>query len=194
MSTAPKFVRGVLRKACGVALIFQLFHSQSAYAEDSASDRATARALAGEGYAALEKKDYVTAEDRFRRADELVHAPTLVLDRARALVGLGRFGEAYAAYDSIIRETLPASSPPVWKRAVKEAASEIETVKPKVGWITVRVKGARAPEVAINGHALPAARLGERLPETPGELHLVASAPRYVTQVIDQVKLEMVTH
>jgi hypothetical protein len=177
---------GVWGKAGGLALVLLLTQARPAHAEDNASDRATARGLAGEGYAALEKKDYVTAEDRFRRADELVHAPTLVLDRARSLVGLGRLGEAYAAYDSIIRETLPAKAPPVWKRAVKEATVEIEAVRPKIAWLTVEVNGASAPQVAINGDDLPPQRLGERLPETPGELKIVASAPGYVTQVIDQ--------
>jgi len=178
------------RRTTGTALcavLISLFTAvQPAAAEESASDRATARALAGEGYAALEKKDYVTAEDRFRRADELIHAPTLVLDRARALVGLGRFGEAYAAYDSIVREDLPPSAPPVWKRAVSSATAELETVKPKVAWLIVRVKGAREPQVAINGRALPAPSLGKRVAETPGELHIVASAPDYVTKIIDQ--------
>ncbi|HKO50095.1 MAG TPA: hypothetical protein VJV79_20330 [Polyangiaceae bacterium] len=177
------------RKACstlGVALILLLAHARPASAEASASDRATARGLAGEGYAALKKKDYLTAEDRFRRADELVHAPTLVLDHARALVGLGRFGEAYAAYDSVTREALPPNAPAVWKRAVKEASVEIETVRPKVAWLTLRVKGTSQPQVEIDGRALPSERLGERLPETPGELRIVVSAPGFSTQSIQQ--------
>src|SRR3954465_4696982 len=70
------------------ALLFIVSSSMStswvARAEPSASERATARSLAQEGYAALTEKDYVAAEDRFRRANELVHAPTLVIDRARA--------------------------------------------------------------------------------------------------------------
>jgi hypothetical protein len=175
-----------LRRAGLLAFVLLLIQARPAYAEDNASDRATARRLAGEGYTALEKKDYVTAEDRFRRADELVHAPTLVLDRARALVGLGRLGEAYAAYDSILQETLPAKAPKVWKRAVKDASVEIEAIKPRVAWLIVHVEGASAPQVAINGDALPPQRLDERLPQTPGELKIVASAPGYVTQVIDQ--------
>jgi hypothetical protein len=186
MCPMPSVVARASRQTFGLVVLLLLLQARPVHAEDSASDRATARGLAGEGYAALEQKDYVTAEDRFRRADELVHAPTLVLDRARAMVGLGRFGEAYAAYDSIIRETLPVGSPAVWKRAVKEAATEIEAVKPKVAWLTVRVKGASAPQVAVNGRSLPAQQFGERLPETPGELHIVASAPGYVTQVIEQ--------
>src|SRR3954468_1443970 len=85
------------------------------YAEASASDRATARALANQGYSALKNKDYATAEDRFLRADELVHAPTLVLDHGRALLGLGRIGEAYAAFDSVAHEVLPPNPLAVWK-------------------------------------------------------------------------------
>lgn len=169
-----------------VGLGLVLCSARPAFAEENASDRVTARALAGEGYAALEKKDYVTAEDRFRRANELVHAPTLVLDRARALVGLGRFAEAYTAYESIIQDTLPSTAPAVWKRAVKAASEEIETVKPKVAWLTVRVVGTSEPLLEINGQVLPPRSLGERLPETPGEFHIVASAPGYVTQRIDQ--------
>ncbi len=189
MRSAPRPARQSWRKAgsaLGSLLLSMLVSAQPARAEESASDRATARELAGEGYAALEKKDYVTAEDRFRRADELVHAPTLVLDHARALVGLGRFGEAYAAYDSVIRERLPQSAPAVWKRAAKEAAVEIETVRPRVAWLVVQVKGPCEPQIAINGQALPAASLGQRLPETAGNLQLVASAPECVTQTIEQ--------
>lgn len=178
--------RRKLGSALGIALFALLVHAQSAYAEVSASDRATARDLAGEGYAALQKKDYSTAEDRFRRADELVHAPTLVLDHARALVGLGRFGEAYAAYDSVIRETLPANAPAVWKRAAKSAAVEIESVKPKVAWLILQVNGSSEPQVEIDGRPLPAQSLGERLPETAGQVQIVVSAPERVTQRIEQ--------
>lgn len=187
-SIAKRVWRPWLEVGSAVALVLVLLLAkvQPAYAEDKASDRATARALAGEGYAALEKKDFVTAEDRFRRADELVHAPTLVLDRARALVGLGRFGEAYLAYDSIIRETLPSSAPSVWHRAQKEAALEIESVKSKVAWLTVQVKGPSEPLVEINGRVLASKSLGERQPQTPGEFHIVVSAAGYVTQRIDQ--------
>ena len=186
MANTVQSPRRTAGSALAVVLILLFADAQPAFAEDSASDRATARALAAEGYAALEKKDYATAEDRFRRADELVHAPTLVLDLARALLGLGRLGEAYAAYDSVMREALPPNAPPVWKRAVRDAAVEIEAVKLKVAWLTVQVKGASAPQVEINGHALAPQRLGERLPQTPGELHVVVSAPDRVTRSVEQ--------
>ncbi|MES1174060.1 MAG: hypothetical protein ABUL62_07000 [Myxococcales bacterium] len=163
-----------------------LLSPEPAHAEDSASDRATARALAGEGYAALKKKDYATAEDRFLRADQLVHAPTLVLDHGRALVGLGRIGEAYAAFDSIVREVVPPNAPAVWKRAVKDAQRELESLKPQVAWLTLTVEGPAEPVVEVDGRPLPAERLGEKLPETPGSRHIAVSAPGFITQELEE--------
>ncbi|MEO6600537.1 MAG: hypothetical protein ABIQ16_11725 [Polyangiaceae bacterium] len=157
---------------------------KAAHAEASASDRATARALAGEGYKALKVKDFATAEDRFRRADELVHAPTLVLDHARALIGLGRYGEAYAAFDAVTREVLPPNAPAVWTRAIKDAQVELEAIKPKVAWLTLHLKGASDPEIEIDGRPLPLQSLGDRLPETPGELRIVVSAQGFITQTV----------
>jgi len=161
-----------------------------AHAEPSASERATARALAQEGYSALTEKDYAVAEDRFRRADELVHAPTLVIDRARALVGLGRFGEAYAAFQAVIAEEVPAKSPAVWKRAKKAAEQEIEAVKPRVSWLTLRVTGPSEPQVELDGQPLPASSLGQRLPANPGE-HLIAlSAEGFISKQVKQTFTE----
>ncbi|MEO8905141.1 MAG: hypothetical protein ABI627_26775 [Polyangiaceae bacterium] len=171
--------------ALAVALAL-LASAKPARAEASASDRATARALAGEGYAALKKKDYATAEDRFLRADELVHAPTLVLDHGRALVGLGRIGEAYTAFDSVAHEVLPPSPPDVWKRAVKDARTELEAIKAKVAWLILHVSGPSEPLVEIDGRPLPVQRIGERLPETPGDRQVVISAPGFIAQTLNE--------
>ncbi len=164
-----------------------------ARAEPSASERATARSLAQEGYAALTKKDYAAAEDRFRRADELVHAPTLVVDRARALVGLERFGDAYTAFQSVIAEEVPAKAPAVWKRARKTAEQEIEAVKPHVAWLTIRVTGPSAPtepHVEIDGQPLPASSLGQRLPANSGERLIAASAEGFIPKQLKQTLTE----
>jgi tetratricopeptide (TPR) repeat protein len=167
----------------GVGLLLAMLGgSRLVHAEPSASDRATARALAGEGYVALKEKDYATAEDRFRRADELIHAPTLVVDHARALIGLGRFGEAYAAYESVMKEVIPANAPAVWKVAVKNAEREIQAIKPRVAWLTIQVTGAAEAHVEVDGRVLPPEALGQRRPENPGERSFVVSAPGFISQ------------
>jgi hypothetical protein len=176
-----------VRRLCGPLLGVGLFlgtlgASRLVHAEPSASDRATARALAGEGYVALKEKDYATAEDRFRRADELIHAPTLVVDHARALTGLGRFGEAYAAYESVTKEEVPANAPAVWKGAVKNAEREIQAIKPRVAWLTIQVTGPLEAHVEVDGRVLPPEVLGQRRPENPGDRTFVVSAPGFISQ------------
>src|SRR5450432_4669336 len=113
----------------------------SALAEPSAADRATARSLAGEGYQALQTKDYATATDRFSRADSLVHAPTLMIDWARSLVGLGKLVEAQERYEQVIREGVDAKAPKSWQRALADANTELAELKPRLAWLTITVSG-----------------------------------------------------
>ena len=93
----PRPAVGPLNSPCrGIAyacVVAGVVCSPRVQAQGSA-DRTTARSLAAEGDAALQARQYDTAEDRCRRADALVHAPTFVVARARALVGLGRLVEA----------------------------------------------------------------------------------------------------
>jgi hypothetical protein len=180
------------RACCTIAFIVSSSLSTSwvASAEPSASERATARSLAQEGYAALTVKDYAAAEDRFRRADELVHAPTLVLDRARALVGMGRYGDAYTAFQAVIAEEVPAKAPAVWKRARKAAEQEIEAIKPRVAWLTIRVTGAAEPRVELDGQPLPASSLGQRMPANPGERVIASTAEGYLPKQLKQTLTE----
>lgn len=169
-------VSGALLLALGVVLSTPVAH-----AESSEADRTTARALANEGYDALERKDYATAEDRFRRADALVHAPTLVVDRARALVGLGRFVEAYEAYQLVLREGVPKNAPPSWKQAVVDAEREVKDVEPRLAWLVLRVEGPSEPRVTIDGVVLSNASLGARRPVDPGRHGIRVTADGFVS-------------
>jgi hypothetical protein len=151
-----------------------------AWAEPTEADRATARALAAEGYDALERHDYKIAEDRFRRADALVHAPTIVVDRARALVGLGRLVEAYESYQLVLREGVATNAPASWKQAAADAAKEVGTVERRLAWLVLRVEGPSEPNVTIDGVALPNASLGARRAIDPGRHNIRVAADGYV--------------
>lgn len=152
-----------------------------ATAEPSEADRTTARALAAEGYEALERQDYATAEDRLRRADALVHAPTIVVDRAKALIGLGRFVEAYESYQLVMRETLPRNAPASWKQAVLEAEREVSKVEPRLAWLVLKVEGPSDPRVTIDGATIPNASLGVRRPIDPGRRTIRVTADGFVS-------------
>ncbi len=150
-------------------------------AEPNEADRATARALALEGHAALQKKDYATAADRFGRADALVHAPTLVVDWARALQGLGRYVEAHEKYELVLREGVSSSSPKSWIRALEDAKRELDALKPRLGWVTVILKEPAEATVTIDGVPVPPAALGVKRAADPGFPEVVVSAPGYET-------------
>lgn len=145
----------------------------------SEADRATARALALEGHAALQKKDYATAADRFGRADALVHAPTLVVDWARALSGLGRFVEAHERYELVLREGVSNSSPKSWQRALEDARKELDALKPRLAWITVVLEEPSEATVKIDGIIVPPAAIGVKRAADPGFPEVTASAPGY---------------
>ncbi|HEY0469323.1 MAG TPA: hypothetical protein VGC79_34265 [Polyangiaceae bacterium] len=154
------------------------------WAEPSAADRATARSLAGEGYQALQAKDYSTAADRFSRADALVHAPTLMIDWARSLVGLGKLVEAQERYEQIVREGVEPKAPKSWRRALTDAATELSQLKPRLAWVTISVSGldATPAHVTIDGVAVPPAAIGVRRAVNPGSLEVRVQAKGFISQ------------
>jgi hypothetical protein len=150
-----------------------------ARAAASEADRATARALALEGHDALQKKDYATAADRFQRADALVHAPTLVVDWARALQGLGRFVEAHEKYELVLREGVANSAPKSWTRALEDAKRELDALKPRLAWVTVMLKDPSDASVKIDGVVVPPAAVGVKRAADPGFPEVTVTAPGY---------------
>ena len=161
-----------------------LLWAGSSFAEASAADRATARSLAGEGYQALQSKDYATATDRFSRADALVHAPTLMIDWARSLVGLGKLVEAQERYEQIIREGVDAKAPKPWHRALTDAGTELAQIKPRLAWITISISGSGAAgaHVTIDDVLVPPAAIGVRRAVNPGALQVQVQSKGFLPQ------------
>ena len=164
-----------LRPAClaaSAALVAVLASAPSALAQSDA-DRATARSLGQDGQTALDGKDYKTAEDRFRRADKLVHAPTLGLGLARALAGGAKYVEAQETYNRLIREGVFPGAPEAFRKAVDDAKKEVDAVSAKVAGATITVQGPAGsevsnPRVMLDDVSVNAASLGVRRLVDPG--------------------------
>jgi hypothetical protein len=159
-----------------------LLWAGTALAEPSAADRATARSLAGEGYQALQDKDFATAADRFSRADALVHAPTLMIDWARSLAGLGKLVEAQERYEQIVREGVDAKAPKSWQRALNDATTELADLKPRLAWVTLTVSGSDQAHVTIDGAVVPPAAIGVRRAVNPGARLVRVQAKGFLSQ------------
>jgi hypothetical protein len=162
-----------------LGLLSVLLLTASAWAEPNEADRATARELALAGHAALTAKDYATAADRFSRADALVHAPTLVVDWARALQGLGRFVEAHEKYELVLREGVDSSAPKSWQHALEDAKKELDLLKPRLAWVTVVLKDPPDATVKIDGVLVPPAAVGVKRAADPGFPKVAVSAMGY---------------
>ncbi|HEY3256853.1 MAG TPA: hypothetical protein VGJ91_23015, partial [Polyangiaceae bacterium] len=102
-----------------------LLFASSALAQD-AEMRTAARDLATQGAQAFDAGDYAQASDFFRRAHELVPAPSIALLHARSLAKLGQLLEAIDIYEQTARFKLPDDAPEAYLQAVETARSEME--------------------------------------------------------------------
>src|SRR6266542_453027 len=173
---APKLLISIWT-ACGLALA-----PVKASAEAPDADRTMARAMAEEGQDALERRDYRVAEDRFTRADALIHAPTLMLGLARAQAGLGKLVEAHESYQRILREGVKPGSPAAFSKAVVDANKEVEAIAARLAWVTIDVSPAADVEASLDGMPVPRAALGYKRPVNPGTHRLRVSAPGFLTR------------
>jgi hypothetical protein len=145
-----------------------------AAAQPSSADRATARELGKDGEALLARRDYGKALDRFARAEELFHAPTLLLGMARAQVGLGKLVDAQESYRRILNEPLASNAPAAFRDAQDAAKGELASLAPRIAWITITASGAESPTIKLDGQTLSAAAFGARRAVDPGTHEIVA--------------------
>jgi len=170
----------MIRSARPIALLAMLsVFAPGVVLAQSDSDRATARELGQTGQAALDAHDWKRAEDDFRRADALFHAPTLSLGLARAQAGQGRVVEAWENYHRIILENNTSS--PVFTKAVADAQAEIGSVENRRARVTITAPGADAPKVTIDDVPVRVEALGIVRMIDPGAHVFKATADGYRT-------------
>lgn len=145
-----------------------------AHADASDADRATARALANEGHDALERHDYATAVDCFRRADALFHAPTLLLGLARAQVGLGKLVSAGETYQRLVSEPVTARAHAASIAAVEDGKRELDRLAPRIPSVIILIKASEAADVTLDGVPVPHAALGVKRLTDPGA-HVISA-------------------
>jgi hypothetical protein len=137
--------------------LFSLLIPATAFAQ-SDSDKATARELGRTAEGLLDAQDFPKAEDAFRRADALFHAPTLILGLARAQAKQGKVVEAWESYNQIIRENNTSST--AFGNALADAQVEIAVVEKRRARVTITVSGGDSPSVTIDAAPIKVEALG----------------------------------
>jgi hypothetical protein len=156
-----------------VAFTVALSVHASAQQVDDAT-RSAARQLATDGSAAYQADDYAQAYDRFNRAYQLVHVPTVGIWAARSLVKLGRFVEASERYLEVERTPLAADAPAEHHKVQQDAKDERAQLLPRIPSVRVLLEGAAPAEVfvSLNDELLQSALLGVKRPVDPGKLRV----------------------
>jgi len=148
----------------------------SARAED-AETRTAARDLATQGAHAFEAGHFADAADFFKRAHELVHAPSIALLEARSLAKLGQLLEAIDIFEQTAHFKLSDDAPEAYTQAVASARAEVEELRRRVPRLKLTLVGGSPndapPQVTIDDKPTPAALLGVERPINPG-LHRIA--------------------
>ena len=155
-----------------------------AAAQTSEADKSAARELAKDAAQAFQNGQYQVAVDKFNKADQLFHAPTLVLGLARAYASLGKYVEAKEAYNRVIIEKLPPNASDQFIQAVTDAKTEIAGVEAKIGWGTINVASPEHElpaglQATLDDLELKPATFGVKRPMNPGQHQLVITAPGY---------------
>ena len=159
---------------CIVAALLVAFApalANTAHAEPSAGDLASARALFKEGRALREKGDLPKALEKLRAAHALGQTPITGLELARTYVLVGRLVDAHEVSIGVAR--LPVASDETSKSdAARAAAAKLATaLEPRLAKITVSVKGlppGSTAVVLVDGETVPPAAVGEPRSADPG--------------------------
>lgn len=142
--------------------------------ESKAAVRGAARFLAVQGDEALHAGQYEEALRLFRMAEELYHAPTLVLAMAQAERRLERWAEARDHYRAVIDEKMDRGTNPAFHQAKLTAKQELKVLEPKIPTLQLTLKAATArAEVRLDGKARPLESLREPLYLDVGEHDVV---------------------
>jgi hypothetical protein len=137
--------------------------------------RSAARNLGTAGVEAYQAGNFATAHDKLEKAYGALHAPSLGLWSARALVAVGHLVEAGERYREVTRLSVSGGDQAIQKQARADAETELGALSSRIPSVVIGLVGADPTEVqvTIDGTAVAAALLGESRPVNPGKHHVV---------------------
>jgi hypothetical protein len=110
-----------------------LLHTAALRAQsEPRTDSGGALELGHEGLKRYEQRDFEAALARFEEAEKRAHSPVFVLYMARIHRELGRLVTAKSLFERVSREDLALDAPAVWQNAVRDAATELESLRTRV--------------------------------------------------------------
>ena len=147
--------------------------------------RTQARSLGERGIAAYQLGQYPSAVDKLEQAYALFKVPVLGLWLGRSLARVDRLVEASKIYAEVVRldpsmgesEGAGKIQREVQVKAQTDAATELESLSPRVPSITMKLTGAKPSEVEVtlDGKSTELEQLNVAIPVDPGSHEIVAN-------------------
>jgi hypothetical protein len=157
-----------------VVLLLLLLLPSRALAQGEPRERA--RQLANQAYEKYEAGHYAEANELFREAEELHHAPTLLLWIARSYEKLQKLVKAEATYVKLISEPLPKNASKEFLEARQNAIAERDAIASRVPHVQIGVPDPIPDDlrVILDGEPVERGALSEKVAVDPGRHLLVA--------------------
>jgi hypothetical protein len=146
-SAQPSAGPGSAAPSASAAPTTQSPPSTSAETAGFGSERERALELGREGMDAYRNERWQDADDRFARAEALVHSPVFVLYLARSRRNLGRLLGARSLYQQVLGETIARDAPDPWRAAQREASGELAQLAARIP--SLRLSIANAPPGSV---------------------------------------------
>lgn len=168
-----------MRRTVLLGLALMLAWPETAAAAEPPNEVITdaARYKAERGLELFGAKKWQEAYDAFRIAEELFHAPSLVMRMAFCQAELGHLLHARALYRQVAEEKLAADAPPAYRTAQDDAKKELENLAKRISSVRVVVTGVASlrANVKLDGVHIPLDP--ESVELDPGEHRFEAKAP-----------------
>ncbi len=170
---------------CGVAVLSAPRAAMAQADIDLSLIKDVARAKAEEGLALFAEEKWAEAFERFRVAEELFHAPTLVLHMGHCKRELGQLLAARALYQKVASEEVTEDSPNAFALARDEAVQRVQALEALIPRLTVVVSGVADARVTVDGVVV--AQHPASIELDPGEhrVDVVAAGAEPHTRVIE---------
>jgi hypothetical protein len=177
MKRRPPSPASVLGLFCTVAQL----HTSVAHAEDaSAAETAAARALAVDGLKLAQANNCAEAVPKLERAEKLYHSAVVASRLGECYVSVGRLVEGTEVLRKVLREPQPADAAPALTKALERAQRVLDSAKPRIGSLIVKVAAVTDMRVKVDGNVLQSALLDSEVPSDPGEHSVEVTAPGFL--------------
>jgi hypothetical protein len=146
--------------------------SSVAYAQE-------ARELGLQGVQLADAGKCAEAIEPLSRSEALFHAPTVLTRLGECQVQLGRLVDGTESLNKVVREALPAGSPPAYVEAQERARKALDEARPKIAKLKIAVAAPPNAQyaVTIDGVPLALANLNVNRPVDPGTHRVEATGP-----------------